>query len=148
VTHELPRRLAPNARWAWRLQYGLFWVVVLVVVVMVGDPLPAVLRWLALLGLVVTVTVVPTLRWRSWRWDVRPDAIELRHGVLRVVHTVVPMARVQHVDTTSDIVEKQLGLASVAVHTAAGSHKIPLLRDRDAEEVRARIAALADPDEP
>ena len=145
---ELPRRLAPNARWVWRLQYGLFCGAVLAGVRIFGDELPAALPWLVLLALVLAVTIPPSLRWRSWRWDVRPDAIELRHGVLRVRHTVVPMQRVQHVDTTSDIVEQWFSLASVEIHTAAGSHKIPLLSAHDAEEVRARIAALAAPDEP
>ena len=145
---ELPRRLAPNARWVWRLHNGLFGAGVLIGVLLFGDELPAVLPWLALLLLVVAVTIPPSLRWRSWRWDVQPDAIELRHGVLRVRHTVVPMQRVQHVDTTSDIVENWFSLASVEIHTAAGSHKIPLLSAHDAEEVRARIAALAAPDEP
>jgi membrane protein YdbS with pleckstrin-like domain len=64
--------------------------------------------------------------------------------MLTVRHTLVPMLRVQHVETTSDIVEQQLDLANVVVHTAAGSHKIPLLTLGDAAELRDRIAALAE----
>jgi membrane protein YdbS with pleckstrin-like domain len=53
------------------------------------------------------------------------------------------MLRVQHVDTRRNPVEQSLDLATVVVHTAAGSHTIPLLRVADAAEVRDRIAALA-----
>ena len=41
------------------------------------------------------------------------------------------------------MIEQKLDLASVEIHTAAGSHKIPLLDWRDAEDLRNRIADLA-----
>jgi uncharacterized protein len=83
------------------------------------------------------------LRWRHWRWEVRPEVIDIRHGTLVVRRTLIPMLRVQHVDTTRDVIEQSLDLASVQVHTAAGGHKIPLLTLYDAGEVRDRIAELA-----
>ena len=83
------------------------------------------------------------LRWRRWRWEVRPDAIDIQHGTITIRHTLVPMLRVQHVDTRRGVFEQALGLATVVVHTAAGSHSIPLLRVADADEVRDRIADLA-----
>lgn len=150
MTREPTRRLAPRARWAWRGRQAGFWIAltigaqILVNAIDVADWL----GWLPLLGLVVGVTVVPELRWRRWRWDVGSDAIEIRHGTLTVRHTVVPILRVQHVDTTSTLIEQWLELATVEIHTAAGSHEIPLLTGYDAEEVRGRIAALAAADEP
>jgi membrane protein YdbS with pleckstrin-like domain len=100
-------------------------------------------RWLPLLAGVLSVAVVPELRWRRWRWDVRPEAIDVRHGALTVRRTLVPMERVQHVDTRRGVLEQSFGLATVEVHTAADSHTIPLLSVPDADEVRDRIAALA-----
>jgi membrane protein YdbS with pleckstrin-like domain len=147
VIAEPTRRLAPNARWVWGLRQAGFWIVVLIVALVIGGGidggLASVLRWLPLAGLVVGATVVPVVRWRRWRWDVDPDAIVIRHGTLSVRQTVVPMVRVQHVDTTSDLLEQGLDLATVEVHTAAGSHKIPLLTDQQARELRTRIADLA-----
>jgi uncharacterized protein len=152
VTGEPTRRLAANARWRWRLQQVLFWLVVLVVAQIVAGQVDAgwvsKIAWLPLVGLVAGAVLVPELRWRRWRWDVGSDAIEIRHGTLTVRHTVVPILRVQHVDTTSTLIEQWLELATVEIHTAAGSHEIPLLTGYDAEEVRGRIAALAAADEP
>jgi membrane protein YdbS with pleckstrin-like domain len=153
VTDEPTRRLAPRARWVWRGEQLLVWGVLLVIGFFAAGPLdglPAVLvRVVPAAGLVVCTALVPELRWRRWRWDVRPDAIDIRHGTLTVRRTLVPMLRVQHVDTTRDIVEQGLDLATVHVHTAAGSHKIPLLALADAGEVRDRIAGLAEiADEP
>ena len=76
---------------------------------------------------------VPELRWRRWRWDVRPDVIDIRHGTFTVRRTLVPLERVQHVDTRRGLLEQALDLATVVVHTAAGSHTIPMLGDADAE---------------
>jgi membrane protein YdbS with pleckstrin-like domain len=147
VLGEPSRRLAPKARWVWRAEQLLGWGVAIVVGFFLAGPLDGVLSVLArvvpVAGLLVCVAVVPELRWRRWRWEVRPEAIDLRHGALTVRRTLVPMRRVQHVDTTRDIVEQRLGLASVRVHTAAGSHTIPLLTLADADEVRDRISALA-----
>jgi membrane protein YdbS with pleckstrin-like domain len=147
VTGEPTRRLAANARWRWRLQQVLFWLVVLVVAQIVAGQIDAGwasrIAWLPLLGLVVGAALVPELRWRRWRWDVTPEAIVIRHGTFTVTETLVPVARVQHVDTTSDIAEQALDLSTVVVHTAAGSHKIPLLSVAQADELRDRIAELA-----
>lgn len=147
MTAEPTRRLAANARWRWRLQQILFWLVALVVAQIVAAQVDAgwvsTVAWLPLLGLVAGTALVPELRWRRWRWDVTPEAIIIRHGTLTVTETLVPIARVQHVDTTSDIVEQALDLSTVVVHTAAGSHKVPLLSVAQADELRDRIADLA-----
>jgi membrane protein YdbS with pleckstrin-like domain len=147
VLGEPSRRLAPAARWVWRGEQLLGWGVAVALGFAAAVPLSGALavlaRTLPVAGLLICVVAVPELRWRHWRWEVRPEAIDIRRGALTVRRTLVPMLRVQHVDTTRDIVEQQLGLASVRVHTAAGSHTIPLLPLADADEVRERIAALA-----
>jgi membrane protein YdbS with pleckstrin-like domain len=147
VGAEPSRRLSAKARWVWRAEQVLGWGVAVVAGFLLAGPLDGVLaalvRVVPVVGLVVCVAVIPGLRWRRWRWEVRPEAIDLRHGVLTVRRTLVPMRRVQHVDTTRDVLEQQLGLASVRVHTAAGSHTIPLLPLADADELRERIADLA-----
>ena len=147
MTAEPSRRLASDARWVWRVEQLLFWGVLLVVGVVGGRQIDGAFGLLAqlipLVGLAVGTLLVPELRWRRWRWDVRPEAIDIEHGTLTIRHTLVPMSRVQHVDTTRGILEQTFSLATVLVHTAAGSHRIPLLTLHDADELRERIADLA-----
>ena len=59
----------------------------------------------------------------------------------------MPWVRVQHVDTRRGMLEQSFGLSTVVVHTAAGSHTIPLLPQAEAEELRERIAGLARADD-
>jgi uncharacterized protein len=147
VTAEPQRTLAREARWVWRGEQLLVWgvavVVGLIVAGLVDGVLALLLRAVPVVCLLLGVTLVPSLRWRNWRWEVRPEAIDIRHGTFTIRRTLVPMLRVQHVDTTRDVVERSLDLSTVLVHTAAGSHKIPLLSAADAAEVRDRIADLA-----
>jgi uncharacterized protein len=147
VTAEPSRRLSDYALWVWRLEQLAIWGVALIAGLFAAGPLDGALallvRLVPLAGLVICVGVVPQLRWRRWRWDVSPAAIDIRHGTVTVSRTLIPMPRVQHVDTTSHLLEQQLGLATVVVHTAAGSHKIPLLTMYDAGLLRDRIAELA-----
>jgi membrane protein YdbS with pleckstrin-like domain len=104
----------------------------------------ALVAWAAALaGGVFAVWLVPELRWRRWRWEVREHEIDIRHGTLAVTRTLVPMLRVQHVDTTRDLLQQWLGLATVVFHTAAGANEIPGLTVAEAGQVRDRIAELA-----
>jgi uncharacterized protein len=147
VTPEPSRTLAREARWVWRAEQLAIWGVVIVVAMIVAreldGALAALVRIVPLVALVVSVVLVPSLRWRRWRWDVRPEAIDIRHGTFTLRRTLVPMLRVQHVDTRRNPIEQMFDLATVVIHTAAGSHTIPLLRVTDAGEVRDRIADLA-----
>ncbi len=110
---------------------------------------------LVVLGTVLTVTAgavgvlgVPQLRWRRWRWELRDEEVALRHGAVPEIRTIVPMARVQHVDVRRTFIAQSFGMADVVIHTAAGETTIPMLPEADAVEVRDRIADLArTPDE-
>ena len=148
---EPTRRLPPQAKTLWRLEaarrWGLAAVGVVVVLSTVGDRLPGAVRGVAaavvVAGALAGVLVLPGLRWRRWRYEVRDEEVDLRRGALTVVRTLVPMARVQHVDTRQGLLEQSLGVSTVIVHTAAGATAIPALRTIDATELRDRIANLA-----
>jgi membrane protein YdbS with pleckstrin-like domain len=146
-TPEPSRTLAPAARALWRLE-GIGSALVGLVAAgflqgVVGGAW-ALAGWAAaLVAGAVAVVVVPELRWRRWRWEVREHEIDIRHGTLAVTRTLVPMLRVQHVDTTRGILQQWLGLATVVFHTAAGANEIPALTVAEAGHVRDRIAELA-----
>ena len=76
---------------------------------------------------------------------VAEDALELRHGVVRRVHSAIPYFRVQHIDVAQGPVERAVGLARLIVHTAsAGTDAtIPGIAAGDAEGLRRLILARA-----
>jgi membrane protein YdbS with pleckstrin-like domain len=138
------RRLSPVARRVWMLTQLLFWGALTVAGVVIsmsagGGP------WYlipAALGVIATLAI-PRLRWARWRWDINDEGIDIQHGTLAINRTLVPWIRVQHVDTRRGLFEQAFALSTVVVHTAAGSHTIPLLPAQEADELRTRIAGLA-----
>jgi len=144
MTPEPSRRLASTARWLWRAQ-GLGATVAALIAAGVLSEQVGGAAWM-LLPVAVAIAgvgVVPELRWARWRYEVRDEEIDLRHGTVRITRTLVPMLRVQHVDTTQGPLDQALGLATVVVHTAAGTTTIPALTEGDAGRLRDRIATLA-----
>jgi hypothetical protein len=145
MTPEPSRHLSPTARLLWRAQGVLAAVGALVVALIARAQLPGGALWLLLPVAVLAIAAVaaPELRWRRWRYEVRDEEIDLRHGTLTITRTLVPMLRVQHVDTTRGLLDQALGLATVVIHTAAGRTTIPALDEFDASLLRDRIAGLA-----
>ena len=108
----------------------------------VGVALPiGVFALFALLG-----TVHALLRYRVWRFEVRPDALYLKRGVLTTVRTVVPYVRIQHVDASRGPIERAVGLATSVVYTAGSRGAdvtIPGLTPDQAEDLQDRLKRLA-----
>ena len=99
-----------------------------------------VLAALALAG--VVVGMAPGLRWRRWRYEIRPEEVDLQRGILWISRTLVPLARIQHVDTRQGPLQRRFGLSTVVFYTAAGPNRIPELSTPIAAETRDRIAEL------
>ena len=95
------------------------------------------------LMLVAWAFIRPEIEFRQWRFEIREDEVDLLHGVITRTRQVVPMSRIQHVDTTRGPLQRRYGLASVQFFTAAGAMEIPQLSVERAEQVRDQIAALA-----
>lgn len=109
----------------------------------VWSPLGTLLPLLGALVLLVACGPYAALRARRFRWDLREEELELRHGAIYDVRTLVPVARVQHVDVRRTGASRALGLADLDVHTAAGTTRVPALADARALAARDRLAELA-----
>ncbi|WP_035186241.1 PH domain-containing protein [Alteribacter aurantiacus] len=131
--------LAPFAYW-WlsnTVEFLPFWIIYLLAV-----------AWL-LYGL-LNVVLLPKWQWKRWRYRIYENEVELYYGVIVRRRVIIPMIRVQHVDTEQGPLLRKYSLSSVKISTAATTHEIPALEESKADEVRdhiARLAREADPDE-
>jgi uncharacterized protein len=149
---EPAERLDPRAKRLWRITGTLGTLPLLAVGVFVSwvslravevPFLLGVLPFLAALGLLVVVAgVIPDLRWRRWRYEIREEEVDLQRGIFWINRTLVPLARIQHVDTRQGPLQRRFGLATVVFYTAAGPNEIPELSAPVAAGVRDRIAEL------
>lgn len=149
---EPSERLDPRAKTVWRISNALGMLPLLTGAVAVGFALlrlaempllVAALPAVAALALaILSVGIAPDLRWRRWRYEIRPDEVDLQRGVWWVSRTLVPLARIQHVDTRQGPLQRRFGLSTVVFYTAAGPNQIPELSTPIAADVRDRIAEL------
>ena len=98
---------------------------------------------LALILTILSIVVIPSIRWKRWRYEVTEHELELQHGVFFIHRTLVPIVRVQHVDTSQGPLLKKYNLATVSISTAATVHEIPAVDIHEAEELRRSISAFA-----
>src|SRR5699024_5078238 len=115
------------------LSYFFDWPVWIMIVVSVA----------VLLYAFLSIYLFPKIRWQRWRYEVREAEIELQHGLFIVNRTLIPMVRVQHVDTAEGPILRKYGLASITISTAATNHSIPALVTEEADELRNRISTFA-----
>lgn len=144
--------LDPRVKTAWRMQSALALAVPVIAELVfagfagfIGLPawVPITVVGVVVAEVVMSVFVVPPVRYQRWRWEVREEEVRLQEGLLIVTNTVVPMVRIQHVDTAQGPIMRSLGLTDVHVWTAAGEHTIPALTNEHAAQLRDRIAMLA-----
>lgn len=145
-------KLSEKGLTVWRL-YGMLQTL-LVLLIAVGAGVLTYLFdwpfWIYIAAAAVTVLygalfgyVFPGIRWARWRYEVRDTEIELQHGIFIVKRTLIPMVRVQHVDTAQGPILKRYALSAISISTAATVHSIPMLAAEEADDLRNRISALA-----
>ncbi|MFV1884560.1 MAG: PH domain-containing protein [Balneola sp.] len=149
---ELPEtRINENAIKAWRISAILFGLILYAV--------PGVLFFLYLNGALQVIApmvagpaaffthlflifVFPKIRWSRWRYDVTEQGVDMYRGIIILKRTVVPVNRIQHVDTKQGPIYRKFGLSSISISTAATTHEIPALDDETAAQLRAMISDL------
>jgi uncharacterized protein len=145
-------RISEKGLKVWRL-YGIMETGLLLLVAIGAGVLAYIFEgpwWIYAVASVVVIIfayffiyLFPKVRWIRWRYEVRESEIELQHGIFIVKRTLIPMVRVQHVDTSQGPILRKYNLAEITISTAATNHTIPALVMVEADELRSRISALA-----
>ncbi|MEG0384635.1 PH domain-containing protein [Solibacillus cecembensis] len=98
---------------------------------------------IVVLSIILSIVIFPSVRWKIWRYEVREQEIEIQSGLFVVKRTLIPMVRVQHVDTEQGPILKKYNLANISISSAATVHTIPMLLTEDADMLRTKISELA-----
>jgi membrane protein YdbS with pleckstrin-like domain len=140
-SNRLP--IATRTMW-WGESAAIAAVPTIVVLILAAnvDWLPMGVALLVAAGAVAWAAVVPLVGYRRWRWELHEEELDLLHGAWRVVRTIVPITRIQHVSVERTGWTDVFGLVRLHVHTAAGKTTIPGLERAGADQLRDRILAL------
>ena len=145
-------RIHQNAIKAWKISavlYGLFLYAIpgffYFLYAMDGGPswhVPALIAPAAIVLHLLLIFVFPKIRWKRWRYSVSEQGIDMYRGIIVHKRTMVPINRVQHVDTKQGPIYRKYGLSSISLSTAATTHEIPALDDETANHLRSLISEL------
>ncbi|MFE0750278.1 PH domain-containing protein [Gordonia sp. NPDC058843] len=144
---EPVNRVDPRAKTLWRIGPLVLGVAAFVAAVVVAVVVSEA-RWTAAPGAVAIavltaayIAVVPQWRYRFHRWEVSEDAVYSQSGWFVRHRVIIPIARIQVVDTEAGPIEQFLGLATLTVTTASSAGTIHIA-GLDTEVARTTAADL------
>jgi len=149
TTDEI-RMLEPSMRTVWAIKRSAFVAAVTFAVFFYdlahlfgSSYFPfGVLTGIVLLIGVVYAIIWPRLLYSSWGFSIRAEEIYIEHGVLNHIRTIVPLRRIQHLDVSQDLLEREFSLGRLVVHTAGSRSSdvvIPGLNLKEAERIRDQV---------
>lgn len=143
--------LDPAVKSVWMIKSALVWGILLLgsgtmdlARLLVGEgwfPAGVLTGTILLVGTLWTV-LIPRLRYRFWRYELRTEELELIRGIWRRVITIVPLKRIQHLDVSQDIIERNFELGRLVVHTAGTRSSdviVPGLQYTEATRLRDEV---------
>ena len=146
-------RLDKKAVTAWRVTGGIYFVFMVIILVAYlvfsrfFGPYPLYIAYIigaiAFITGVISIGVIPLVRMYYWRYEIREHEVDIQYGIIVIRRSLIPIARIQHVDTEQGPVLRYFGLAALSVSTAGTTHKIPALKMEKALQLRDLISSLA-----
>ena len=158
--NEMPaNKLDPRIKTVWRICYAIpitiVGIALIVAAVLINNSLASegadlgnlpyiIIAILLVILYVIFLGILPTVRYRKWRYEITDDCIDImKGGFFKKRRYLVPFIRVQDTDTRQGVLLNAFKLADVTVSTAANEHVIPGLAVETAEKLRNRVAELA-----
>ena len=152
--HNLSERLPESAKKVWRINAtittSIFAILTLAFFItrIWWHNMPLFIGFI-LLGYTVIqgvlfIFVIPPIRLKIWGYEIRENEVDIQFGLIIRKRVLIPMSRIQHVDTEKGPIQRIFNLATLSITTAGSNHKIPALLDETAILLRSKISRLAD----
>ncbi|MGH4050140.1 MAG: PH domain-containing protein [Clostridium sp.] len=145
------KRISPFSRKMWALDGFISGGIFLIIAVILNVFLEFNALWKYILvgsiyGIVLLVIVysriMPKYKYEKFRYDIDGEKISLIFGVFSQRNVIIPMKRVQYVDTEQGIIIKRYNLINLTIHTAGGAYKIPFLGKEIGDKLQLDITNI------
>ncbi len=149
---KLEQRLPKEAKTVWMISGVITMAILLLfplgffIARFFVDALPL---WPVLSGLafaiiigILTIFITPNLKMIYWGYAISEEEVDIQYGIIIVKRTLIPMKRIQHVDTEHGPIQRKFKLATLSITTAGSNHKIPALNEGIAQTLRNDIVRL------
>jgi hypothetical protein len=129
-------RISPYSRKMWTIEGLLTTVFFLIIGVTLNIFLEFNVLWKYILtyslyavALIILINslFIPKCKYEKFGYYMDDEKITLKYGVFIQTNVIIPMRRVQYVDTEQGIILRKYKLINLTVHTAGGEYVIPFL---------------------
>jgi len=90
-----------------------------------------------------SILLEPFFIYKNWRHRVDEDFLQIKSGGINRTYELVPMAKIQSVQTHQGPLLRKYKLYSLTVQTVGSSHHVPALSEKEAIHLREQIAHFA-----
>ncbi len=89
----------------------------------------------------ISALVFPKIEYKNWSYYMEEDKVILKYGVFVRETVVIPIKRIQYVDTSTGPILSHFKLTNLSIYTAGGKYEIPSLVSNIAKELQDSIAS-------
>ncbi|HLR51987.1 MAG TPA: PH domain-containing protein [Candidatus Avamphibacillus sp.] len=89
------------------------------------------------------IFIEPVLLQRYWRYDISSEYVQIKHGILNMKQTIMPMTKVQYVTAKQGPLLRKYQLYTLQIGTMSTSIDIPALPEQTALTLRSKIVEYA-----
>jgi len=143
------KKISPFSRKMWTIDglvvTGVFLIIAVILNIFIGfDSLWKYILiciiYVVTLIILINSLLIPKYKYEKFSYDMDEEKIILKYGVFTEINVIIPMSRVQYVDTEQGIILKKYKLINLTIHTAGGAYKIPFLESKIGNALQLRIA--------
>lgn len=152
---EPTQRISKDSIWVWRLSNTLGHGITLLILGVFWY-LSEMYDWktwityglIVIFGLTVfsalySILFEPYYKYKTWRYEIDEEYIQLKHGHFIERYFVIPMTKVEYVSTHQGPLLRKYQLYDVEIGTTTTNHSIPAIPAEQAIALREQIAIFA-----
>lgn len=87
----------------------------------------------------ISIFVYPAIEYRQWEYAIEDDRVVIKHGLFFISRTVIPIIRIQNVNTNQGPIQRLFHLYSVELALASGTFDIVGLSRETAEDISEKL---------
>ena len=101
------------------------------------------LTGLTVLSSIYEILFEPYYKYKTWRYEIDEEYVQLKRGHFIEKHIVIPMTKVEYVSTHQGPLLRKYHLYDVEIGTTTTNHTIPAIPVEQASALREQIAIFA-----
>lgn len=144
-------RIEYNSIRVWRVTYLIILIVISIIAVGYAALVQSNMKFthtsymllgILLLTIIRGIIFIPKIKYNNWKYNLSNRTLILEFGIFSRKNIVIPINRIQYVDTNQGIINRRYNLTDLTIFTAGGKITIPCISLQVADTLKNEISSL------